>query len=350
MKNLRIFLLVAIALFAVSPLAAQNHEEHIFFQTGGGDIVENYYNGMGTAVTIDLTSSAGASSLPSEFVTPVSAYRISSVDYVAYLNGGDVHVLANNSGTITDYDRTSQTSAASAASNSQLTYFLNGSYPYVWYETSSGHLDVIWQDGGGFHATDLTSYTSAPTAVSGSALTAYAIGSDFFVDYLTSSGHVDTLYYDGSGWHYADLTSAASAPSAVTGSALTSDTVSGDHIYYEDSYGNVILLYYSSGWYYTNLTSATSAPAATGALTAFNNGSLAVCFVTGSNYLEELYQSGGTWYVTDLTSTVSAPYAAGLSLASAVISGGSTPYNTDVIVQELSAPGGVWDNWGLLFE
>jgi hypothetical protein len=167
-------------------------------------------------------------------------------------------------------------------------------------------------------------------------LTAYVIGSDFFVDYLTSSGHVDTLYYDGSGWHYADLTSAASAPAAVTGSALTSDTVSGDHIYYEDSYGNVILLYYSSGWQYTNLTSATGASAAVGALVAFNNGSLGVCFNVDYNYLEELYQSGGTWYVTNLTNTVSAPYAAASSLASAVISGGSAPYDTDIIVQEFS--------------
>jgi uncharacterized lipoprotein YmbA len=233
----------------------------------------------------------------------------------------------------------------------------------VVYETSSGRIEELGNNGGAWWAADLTQATHAPTAAGtpfGYTTTLAGQAPTARVVYRTSSGRIEELGNNGGAWWAADLTQATNAPSANPdgpSAYVTNLTGQGQvaRVVYQTSSGRIEELGNNGGaWWAADLTQATYAPSANSGPFGYvtnltGQGQVArVVYQTSSGRIEELGDSGGAWWAADLTQAANAPTAGGMPFGYTTSLNGQGPVARVVYptssghVEELSDSGPAW--------
>jgi hypothetical protein len=252
------------------------------------------------------------------------AARATSADHVFYVGTNqhvyDVSHLAGST-TLTTVDATADAGAGAqlaSPSSTFASYFID-SEEFVYFETASGDLGLLYFYNGNWYFEDLTEKTGAPSPGGSTALLGFKISADAYIFYASDQQLIEIYSAGGNVWSWTSPSSltgqynALAGPASVAGFTIDSEEL----IYYINSLtGDVIELYNNgSGWTALNITTAAGAPPAAlsgtypSALTGFSYGLQSHVFFVGTNaHVYQLYENdGGAWSYTDLTANSGAP-------------------------------------------
>lgn len=299
-------------LYADSSLTSYvNGSDNVVYLGTNLHVYQDTYSGSSWTNT-DVTSVSG---IPQAMVnSPLASFVQNGVVGIVIVASNQHLVEANYSSGQgwTHADLTLQAGAPLAATNSALSFYLDGAQNFVFQGVNQHIYQIVFN--GSWSCVDVTQASSAPAALSGTAIANLVQSTSVGLAYFVPNGHLLESAFSGtaSTWSSVDITAVANVPIAGQGSALSIYIDGAQNFVYEASNQHIYEVVYGGSWSYTDVTNASGAPLAevNSTLTTYVQGSaVGIEFLGLNQNLYEINYTSGNWSYADVTTSSGVPVA-----------------------------------------